>query len=363
MRVAQPAQEFEVLARIEEIGRARQIIKARRNKAYDPELVDLVLDAGAGWWDAVEPVGCWDAALAVAPPSVALDAVGVDESPLVLADFADLKSPWTSGHSRAVAALALEACGPSRGNVAGQVLPGRRDRPRPRTRWLTHRVRRRPTCARGAGGHTLQRRVRRRSCHRAHGEPSCRPRRAVGSIVRQRPAGTAASTSNSLGRTTNDIIHRSCSVIAPGRTFRLDAALRMREGGSQRLRSAVHRGMAARAEDSFDADRLVGAAIVTTLVAVPLAFISTTIGVVVVVCLAFVCARVGGRDAGLGSAGAGTFMFFWAATKPHFQFEIASSRDVVLLIVCFFGSLLAQEMGTRLYRRKHARPPMVRPPR
>ncbi len=30
----------------------------------------------------------------------------------MLADFADLKSPWTGGHSRGVAALAREACGP-----------------------------------------------------------------------------------------------------------------------------------------------------------------------------------------------------------------------------------------------------------
>lgn len=30
----------------------------------------------------------------------------------MLADFADLKSPWTSGHFRAVAALAFEAGGP-----------------------------------------------------------------------------------------------------------------------------------------------------------------------------------------------------------------------------------------------------------
>ena len=42
-----------------------------------------------------------------------LDDAAVHESLLVLADFADLKSPWTSGHSRAVAALALEACGPA----------------------------------------------------------------------------------------------------------------------------------------------------------------------------------------------------------------------------------------------------------
>jgi HD-GYP domain-containing protein (c-di-GMP phosphodiesterase class II) len=32
---------------------------------------------------------------------------------LVLADFADLKSPWTGGHSRAVASLARAACGPA----------------------------------------------------------------------------------------------------------------------------------------------------------------------------------------------------------------------------------------------------------
>src|SRR4029079_17646613 len=34
------------------------------------------------------------------------------ETLLVFADFSDLKSPWWSGHSREVAALALEACGP-----------------------------------------------------------------------------------------------------------------------------------------------------------------------------------------------------------------------------------------------------------
>jgi HD-GYP domain-containing protein (c-di-GMP phosphodiesterase class II) len=113
MRIAQLAQELEVLARIEGLPRALPTIKARRNKAYDPELVDLVLADGAAWWEAVEPADSWDAALAVAPPCAPLDAAAVHESLLVLADFADLKSPWTSGHSRGVAALALEACGPA----------------------------------------------------------------------------------------------------------------------------------------------------------------------------------------------------------------------------------------------------------
>jgi DNA-binding CsgD family transcriptional regulator len=72
-----------------------------------------MLDTGAAWWAAVEPADSWDAALACAPPSPALDGAALDESLLVLADFSDLKSPWTSGHSRGVAALARDACGPA----------------------------------------------------------------------------------------------------------------------------------------------------------------------------------------------------------------------------------------------------------
>jgi HD-GYP domain-containing protein (c-di-GMP phosphodiesterase class II) len=54
----------------------------------------------------------------VAPAAAALDDAAVYESLLVLADFADLKSPWMSGHSRAVAALVGEACGPEAGAAA-----------------------------------------------------------------------------------------------------------------------------------------------------------------------------------------------------------------------------------------------------
>ena len=54
MRIAQLSQEFEVLARIEGIERALEIIRGRRGKAYDPELADVVLAGAAGWWDEVE---------------------------------------------------------------------------------------------------------------------------------------------------------------------------------------------------------------------------------------------------------------------------------------------------------------------
>jgi HD-GYP domain-containing protein (c-di-GMP phosphodiesterase class II) len=112
MRVAQLSHELEVLARIEGVTRALEIVRARRAKAYDPFLTDLVVELGAAWWGDIEPADPWDAALALAPSCAPLADAAVREALLVLADFADLKSPWTGGHSRAVAALALEACGP-----------------------------------------------------------------------------------------------------------------------------------------------------------------------------------------------------------------------------------------------------------
>jgi DNA-binding CsgD family transcriptional regulator len=113
MRIAQLSQELEVLARVEGPTRALAVMGKRRGRAYDPALVDLVLAQAAGWWAEVGPLDSWDAALAVAPPSPPLDDVAAHEALLVVADFADLKSPWTGGHSRGVAALVEAACGPA----------------------------------------------------------------------------------------------------------------------------------------------------------------------------------------------------------------------------------------------------------
>lgn len=112
MRVAQLAQELEVIARWDGIDAALDTVRARRGKGYDPTLADLALVAGASWWDEVADVDPWDAALSIAPAAVPLDAAACDEVLLVLADFADLKSPWRAGHSRRVATLVGEAAGP-----------------------------------------------------------------------------------------------------------------------------------------------------------------------------------------------------------------------------------------------------------
>lgn len=111
-RIAHLGQEFEALSRVTGVDHALAAVRTRRGRTYDPDLADLVLAAGAGWWLAVEPLEPMDAALLLAPPGAPLDDAAAREALLVLADFADLKSPWTSGHSRGVAALASAACGP-----------------------------------------------------------------------------------------------------------------------------------------------------------------------------------------------------------------------------------------------------------
>jgi HD-GYP domain-containing protein (c-di-GMP phosphodiesterase class II) len=112
MRIAQITQELEVVARVDTIDTALDMVRSRRGRAYDPEIADVVVAEAPSWWREVQEVDPWDAALALAPPGPALDQAAVREALLVLADFADLKSPWTAGHSRGVADLACAACGP-----------------------------------------------------------------------------------------------------------------------------------------------------------------------------------------------------------------------------------------------------------
>ena len=118
MRIAQLAHELEVLTRTAGPDQALAVIRERRGHAYDPELADMVLTESSKWHDAIEGLDPWDAALDVSPPGEPLDEEAVRHALLVLADFADLKSPWMGGHSRQVAALVAETCGPAAGAAA-----------------------------------------------------------------------------------------------------------------------------------------------------------------------------------------------------------------------------------------------------
>jgi K+-sensing histidine kinase KdpD len=106
-------------------------------------------------------------------------------------------------------------------------------------------------------------------------------------------------------------------------------------------------------EDLFDGNALFNGVLVTVVVALCLVLTPTWVAVPVLVVLAFACARLSGRDAGLGSVVSGSLMFGYAISEPHFVWEVESEHDVVLLIVLFVASLAASEAGARL--RLHAR--------
>ena len=89
--------------------------RARRGAAYDPTVVDAFDDLAPELLAELEGADEWDAALACEPrPAAAVAAEALDGVLSAWADFADLKSPWIRGHSRAVAALAETAGGHAR---------------------------------------------------------------------------------------------------------------------------------------------------------------------------------------------------------------------------------------------------------
>lgn len=104
-------------------------------------------------------------------------------------------------------------------------------------------------------------------------------------------------------------------------------------------------------DDRFDADHLMSGIFVTAAVGLALVVGPTAVAVPVLVVLAFVCGRLGGRDAGLGAVATGSVMFGYAITEPHFVWEIANRHDQVLLVVLFVASFVAAEVGTRMRQR------------
>jgi HD-GYP domain-containing protein (c-di-GMP phosphodiesterase class II) len=96
------------------------VVRARSGKAFDPALADVFLGAAAEL--CAEPAESrWDDAIAAEPGRVvALSGDALDEACRAIADFVDLKSRYTVGHSSDVARLASAAassCGLPRASV------------------------------------------------------------------------------------------------------------------------------------------------------------------------------------------------------------------------------------------------------
>jgi len=111
MRIVHLAQDAEALARLGSPQEAVAAIRERSGRAYDPALVEVFVPGAAEAFTRLEKTDPWDAALACEPESRrVLSGAALDEALEVAADFIDLKSPFTAGHSRQVATLAAAAC-------------------------------------------------------------------------------------------------------------------------------------------------------------------------------------------------------------------------------------------------------------
>jgi HD-GYP domain-containing protein (c-di-GMP phosphodiesterase class II) len=109
-RVANLAEFVEVAHRTGGIEAATTMARQRSGGQFDPELAArLCADAG-GIFDGLDALQTWDAVIAAEPGlAVVLSGERFEAALLAIANFIDLKSPFTLGHSRAVADLAAEA--------------------------------------------------------------------------------------------------------------------------------------------------------------------------------------------------------------------------------------------------------------
>lgn len=83
------------------------MVKARAGGQHDPAVAAAFLARSSDLLNTLDRGSAWDAVMAYAPPPPSPLLVShPDEICRVLADFTDLKSPWTLGHSSGVARLA-----------------------------------------------------------------------------------------------------------------------------------------------------------------------------------------------------------------------------------------------------------------
>ncbi len=125
-RISQLAEFVEVAHRTGGRPAALGLARSRGGSQFDPALVDLLSERAAEIFDAVEAVDTWQRVIDAEPAlDVQLDGDGFDAALLAIADFVDLKSPYTLGHSRSVAELAV-AAGTISGLPVGDVRTLRR---------------------------------------------------------------------------------------------------------------------------------------------------------------------------------------------------------------------------------------------
>ena len=109
-RIAQLAEFTEVAHRVRGVEGARALARSRSGRQFDPALAALLCAEADGIFAGLDAVPAWQAVIAAEPAlAVELSPAELDGALTAIANFVDLKSPFTLGHSVAVAELAEQA--------------------------------------------------------------------------------------------------------------------------------------------------------------------------------------------------------------------------------------------------------------
>ncbi|HUR75010.1 MAG TPA: HD domain-containing phosphohydrolase [Sporichthya sp.] len=109
-RIAHMAEYLEVALRTGGPEAAVALARRRRGKQFDPALCDLVVAHPDTLFGGLAELRTWDTVIESEPGlAVPMTPAEFEGALLAIADFVDLKSPYTLGHARAVSALAASA--------------------------------------------------------------------------------------------------------------------------------------------------------------------------------------------------------------------------------------------------------------
>lgn len=111
VRFMQVAHDAEISWRRKGVEGARELVGTRGGHGLDPDIARLFCEHAGTVLDGLEAPSLWDELLAAEPGLRAVIASDerFEDCLTVIADFADMKTSQTAGHSRAVAALATDA--------------------------------------------------------------------------------------------------------------------------------------------------------------------------------------------------------------------------------------------------------------
>ncbi|RAG85910.1 LuxR family transcriptional regulator [Streptacidiphilus pinicola] len=105
-RLAQLAEFTEVAHRLGGVDAAVELARRRAGGQFDPGLAAVLCEDPEAVLGGLDAARTWEAVIGAEPAlGVRLSEDQFDEALLAVADFVDLKSPFTLGHARAVAAL------------------------------------------------------------------------------------------------------------------------------------------------------------------------------------------------------------------------------------------------------------------